>query len=266
MPHHRPAARITTHLVVAATPLLVATLMSTTAVWAPAHAQGLVEPSVPTVTAVSPAADAGGVAIGDSVMATFSEPVQGVDGTSFTLRADGASTDVAAVVTYDVPAGIATLDPAADLEPSTRYTAALTGGPSAIRDLEGNVLADLSWTFTTATPALPAATPAAPPVTSPAGDATGVPVADNVTATFAEPVEGLDGASFTLRADGATTDVAATVTHDATTGVVTLDPAADLEANTRYTATLTALRGTTGNPLPTTSWSFTTGGPATPSV
>jgi hypothetical protein len=53
------------------------------------------------------------------------------------------------------------------------------------------------------------------------------------------------------------------VTYNATTRVATLNPNATLAANTRFTATLTggaaAIRDAGGNPIPTTSWSFTTG-------
>jgi len=40
------------------------------------------------------------------------------------------------------------LNPSASLAPGTVYTVALTGGPTAIRDLAGNPLASSSWTFT----------------------------------------------------------------------------------------------------------------------
>ena len=89
---------------------------------------------------------------------------------------------------------------------------------------------------------------------SPANGATNVAAATNVTATFSEPVQGVDGSSFTLRQSGAAAGVSAVVSYNATTRVATLDPAADLAAGATYTATLgSAIRDAAGNPLaPTT--------------
>ncbi len=77
--------------------------------------------------------------------------MQGVSGTTFTLKA-GTSAAVAAAVTYDAATRIATLDPSADLAANTQYTATLTGGASAIKGATGTPLATVSWTFTTAAP------------------------------------------------------------------------------------------------------------------
>ncbi len=209
-----------------------------------------------TVTARTPAVDATGVAVGDPVTATFSDAVQGVGPTTFTLKA--GTTAVAATVTYDAATRIATLRPTAALAANTRYTAALTGGASAIRTMAGTPLANVSWTFTTAAPA----DTAAPTVTArtPAAGATGVAAGAPVTATFSEAVTGVDGATFTLKAGSAA--VAATVTYDAATRVATLRPTAAPAANSQYTATLTggptAIRDAANNPLANLSWTFTT--------
>ena len=57
--------------------------------------------------------------------------------------------------------------------------------------------------------------------------------------------------------------MAAAVSYNATTRVVTLDPDANLQADTRYTVTLTGgssgISDLAGNPLVTVAWSFTTG-------
>ena len=104
----------------------------------------------PTVTSKTPVPNATGIAIGGDVTATFSDAVQNVSGTTFTLKA-GAAT-VAADVTYDAPTKVATLNPKADLAANTQYTATLTGGGSAIKGATGTPLATVSWTFTTAAP------------------------------------------------------------------------------------------------------------------
>ncbi len=210
----------------------------------------------PTVSSRTPAAAATNVGVSTNVTATFSEPVTGVSGTSFTLEGPG-TTPVGAVVTYDGPSRTATLNPSADLAANTTYTARLTG---AISDTAAtpNALAPLSWTFTTA----PAADTTPPTVSSrtPAAAATNVGVSTNVTATFSEPVTGVSGTSFTLEGPG-TTPVGAVVTYDGPSRTATLNPSADLAANTTYTARLTgAISDTaaTPNALAPLSWTFTT--------
>ena len=55
------------------------------------------------------------------------------------------------------------------------------------------------------------------------------------------------------------------MTYNPTSRVATLTPSAPLAANTQYTATLTggasAIKGATGTPLATVSWTFTTAAP-----
>jgi methionine-rich copper-binding protein CopC len=205
----------------------------------------------PTVTARSPGVNATAVAVGTNVTATFSEAVTGVSDTSFTLT-DPAGAAVAAVVTYDAATRVATLNPNANLLADTKYTATLTGD---IRDAAGNALTSTSWTFTTGPrPTVTTRTPAA--------NATGVSRTANVTATFSEAVTGVSGTTFTLKTPANAT-VAAAVSYDAATKTATLNPSADLASNTTYTATLTggptAIRDAVGNPLTSTSWTFTTG-------
>ena len=145
---------------------------------------------------------------------------------------------------------VATFDPKAPLSADTRYTASVT---SAIKDAAGLALPATSWTFTTGpAPALTARTPGA--------NATGVARSAAVTATFSEPVTGIGAAAFTLRNARTGAAVAATVSYNRTTRVATLDPSGTLAADTRYTASLsTAVKDAGGNPLPATTWTFTTG-------
>jgi parallel beta-helix repeat protein len=76
--------------------------------------------------------------------------------------------------------------------------------------------------------------------TTPAGGATGVATSTNITATFSEPMKAstLTTLTVTLTAQGSTTPVAATVSYDAATRVVTLDPTSVLANNMLYTATI----------------------------
>ena len=214
----------------------------------------------PTVTARVPATGATGVAVGADLSATFSEAVQGVSTGSFTVRA-GAAAAVAATVTAGPGANQFTLNPTANLAAATVYTATLTGGAAAIRDLAGNPLTNVTWTFTTAA----AGDTTAPTVgsQSPANNATGVAVASNITATFSEAVTGVTTAgNVTVRVGTLATGtlVPSAVTYNAATRVMTINPTANLAADTRYTVRLTGgIRDAALNALVPTSWTFLTG-------
>src|SRR4051812_11678333 len=218
-----------------------------------------VDTTAPTVTGTSPADGATGVPASTNVPATFSEPVQGVSGSTFTLTPAGGTAVPASVTQGAGNQWI--LDPASDLAAGVTYTATLTGG---ITDTSTNAFAGASWTFTTAAPA--DTTPPTVTATSPADGATGVAVDANVTATFSEPVKAVNGTNFKLRNTATNTVVGATVTYDATSLTGTLNPGASLAAGTQYTATLTggatAIRDNANNPLATRSWTFTTAGTA----
>ena len=96
----------------------------------------------PTVAlALAPTARA---AYDGPVVATFSEPVTGVSGSTFQLRRGGVL--VPASVSYDPTTQRATLWPTAVLAGDAVYQASLTSG---IVDHAGAPLAPLSWQFTT---------------------------------------------------------------------------------------------------------------------
>ncbi|MGH3088542.1 MAG: Ig-like domain-containing protein, partial [Rubrobacteraceae bacterium] len=106
---------------------------------------------------------------------------------------------------------------------------------------------------------------------SPAENATGVPRNTNVTATFSEAMEeaSVEAAGVVkLVKQGRTNAVAASVTYDAVTRKVTLDPNANLEAGTAYTATVTTgAKDLAGNALAADkTWTFTTAGTPPPPI
>ncbi len=177
----------------------------------------------PTVTARSPLTGATNIPVGDNITATFSEPVNGVNATRFTLRQGTATTGalIARAVTYDPATRTATLNPNANLAANTQYTARLLAG---ITDASGAPLPPVTWSFRTTAPNTP------PTVTarSPGSRRVRGCVGTNVTATFSEPVVGVNGGTFTLRQGTATTGplVASTVTSTATTA--TLNPTTNL--------------------------------------
>ena len=97
----------------------------------------------PTVISTQPAADAGGVALGSKVSATFSEPVDAAS-ISFTVR-DSAGRPILGNVTYNASTRTATFSPLAGLAPKTTYTASVTA-----RDLAGNSMTTpKTWSFRT---------------------------------------------------------------------------------------------------------------------
>ncbi|WP_221177033.1 peroxidase family protein [Nocardioides pocheonensis] len=211
----------------------------------------LADTTAPTVTARNPAPNATGVPQTTTVTATFSEPVQGVSGTTFRLRNTVNGLNVSATVT--MVGNTATLTPTAPLANNTQYTATLTGGATAIRDLAGNPLTTTSWTFRTALDVTP------PTVTSrsPAPGETGVPVGSNVVVTFSEPVT-LGANSFTLT-NAAGRRVLAVVTLSVDGRTATLNPALNLPAGQTFTVALTnGVRDLAGNRLAPLTWTFRT--------
>jgi len=108
--------------------------------------------TAPTVSNVSPADGATGAGISGNVTATFSEEMDAatLNASSFTLVKQGTTTPVPATVTYDGTTRSAVLNPDADLEFGTTYTATILGGAGGAKDFAGNPLAaDMVWSFTT---------------------------------------------------------------------------------------------------------------------
>ncbi len=211
---------------------------------------------MPTVTAVTPLANATGVALATAVTATFNTPMNAATFTTatFTLQAAGAATPVTATV--GVAGSTATLTPAAALTPNTVYTATIA---STVASGGGVALgANYTWNFTTA---------AAPVVslTAPANAATSVALNTSVVATFSTSMTAatFTTATYTLTAAGSATIVPATVT--ASGANATLTPTAPLAGGTVYTATIAStVTSTAGVPLGTAyTFSFTTAPPPT---
>lgn len=113
----------------------------------------LADTTAPTVSSISPASGATGVARGTNVLATFSEAMDPatINTNTFELRGPGGVL-VPAAVTYDTTNRRATLNPNSNLAAVTTYTATVKGGTTDPRakDLAGNALAaNRVWTFTT---------------------------------------------------------------------------------------------------------------------
>ena len=207
----------------------------------------------PTVTARTPGSNATSVAVGSNITATFSEAVTGVTATNATLRVGTSATGtlISAVVTYNTTTRVLTLNPNANLASDTRYTVRLAAG---ITDSAGNPLVALNWSFVTGpAPSVTARTPGV--------NATKVSRTGNVTATISEAVTRVTSTTATLRLGTSATGtlIASAVTYNATTRLITINPSATLASNTVYTVRLSGIVDVAGNPLPPTTWSFTTG-------
>jgi methionine-rich copper-binding protein CopC len=209
-------------------------------------------PSSPYLISQGPAVGRVGVAVGTTVTARFNTNMQAatIHGGTFQIL-DGLGVPVPAIVAYNSTNRTATLTPSAPLNPATTYTPSLSG----IRDSANRLLAPTSWTFRTA-PTLEGTPPVASPI-APAPGATGVSIHADASASFSEDVQGATMA-FTLRI-GTGAPVAASLTYDPATRVVTLDPNAALRANTTYTASISGARDLAGNLMATRTWTFATG-------
>jgi hypothetical protein len=217
-----------------------------------------------SVTSVSPVSGATGVSTGTGVSAVFSSALAPTSVTSTTFQlTDPSNNLVAASVVYNASTLAATLTPTSGLAVGTTYTALLHGGltPPTVVDAAGNPLsANVTWSFTTASPLPP---PAVSAVT-PASGTTGVAVTTTPTATFNHAMNAatLTTTTFVLQGPGGTT-VPATVAYNSTTFTATLTPSSSLAASTTYTATIVG--GSSGvfdaNGLALSSsvaWTFTT--------
>lgn len=216
----------------------------------------------PTVLATIPLDAATNVPLNQIVNAAFSKAMNPatINSLTFTLTGPGA-TAVSGLVAYAAVGDTLTFTPAANLAPSTLFTATITTG---VTDLAGTALVNnYVWTFTTGT----GIANVAPELVSavPANLATNVPLNQAISATFTEAMNPLTiiNTTYELTGPGAT-PITATVAYDAVNFIATLTPTAPLTASTTYTVTVTTgATNATGTPLGNTGapnpWTFTTG-------
>ena len=214
----------------------------------------------PTVTAVSPAANAVNVPVNTrAITAAFSEAMDpaSINTASFTLACP-AGAAVAGSVSYAATGSIATFAPTGTLPPGTTCVASIS---TAARDLRGNRLAaPFVWRFTTG--AAPDTTQPVVSTTQPAANAANVAINSALSVSFSEALDPLsvNTSSFTL-ACPAGVAVNGSVSYEMGSNTALFTPTGNLPASTTCTATLsTAIRDTAGNSLAAPySWTFTTG-------
>ncbi len=232
----------------------------------------------PTVTAVTPANNATGVATNlGGVTVAFNEPMAPLTGTStFTVTCAAPCLNPAGTLSLDGTNRIATFAVPAGLTANTTYTATVTAARSLATGL---ALANpYVWEFTTGAVAdvTRPRVAATVPVTTVPGPTPGVPTNSAVSATFTKDMaaNSISGSSFTLSCGAPCVAPAGAVAYSPGNRTAVFTPAATLAPATTYVATVTtgatdlAGNALAGNqaPLPGASdyvWSFTTAaGPA----
>lgn len=103
----------------------------------------------PVVTSRTPAPGATFVRRANNITVTFSEAIQGAGTSTITVKNTATGALVPASVYRYGTTNQWILDPSASLAAKTNYTVTVTGGAAAIRDLAGNPLTSVSWSFTT---------------------------------------------------------------------------------------------------------------------
>jgi hypothetical protein len=214
-----------------------------------------IPPVVPSVMSVTPAQGAANVSVNTLITATFSTAMNtgSISNTTFTVLAPG-NVAVTGAVTLSADGMVATFMPTGGaLANSTTYTATITTGAMSTASVP--LVGAYVWTFTTITPQ-PAVV-----ATVPANTATGVPVAQVLSARFNEAMNCATlkspATTFTLTGPGATP---VTGTIACTGAVASFTPNADLAFNTVYTAMIsTGAQDPAGTPLAGVfTWTFST--------
>jgi hypothetical protein len=229
----------------------------------------------PTVTAVVPLNQATAVPTNTTFLtAAFSEPINTVSGTTFTLTAPGLT--ATGTMAFDTSNRIATftLTGGTTLAAQTVYTATVSGAKSLATGV--SMAAPFAWTFTTgaaASATRPGVTQTSPATTVP-GPTPGVPANAAISAVFSQ---GMAPASISTDSFQVTCPIpgippAGTVTYDVGSRTALFTPFAALVVGTTYTATLTtAITNLAGSALagnqaalPAASdyvWTFTAAAP-----
>lgn len=224
---------------------------------------GTVDTIAPTVVKFSPTDAATGVALNSNIVFSFTELIERGVGSLVLKTAAGAvveTFDAATSASLNIAGNILTINPTVDLQPSTQYV--LTAASGTVKDRAGNAYTGISgYDFTTVDTTAPIVTAFAP-----LDGATGVALGSTIVLTFNEAVQRGSG-NIEIRAGSHTGTLVesfnvATSTNLRLSGnTLTLNPSADLEADTSYFVVLPAqtVKDLAGNPYAGTSrYDFTT--------
>jgi hypothetical protein len=206
----------------------------------------------PTVSSTNPLSAATGVGLNQKIAATFSRAMDATTITASTFTLKQGTTSVSGFVSYSGTTAI--FAPSSNLAANTVYTATITTGA---KDLASNALASsYVWSFTTGAAAI--VTPPTVATTDPLNAATGVAFDQKIAATFSEAMDASTITTATFTVMQGTSFVSGTVSYSGTTAIFA--PSSNLQANTKYTATITTgAKDLAGNSLTSSYvWSFTT--------
>jgi methionine-rich copper-binding protein CopC len=228
----------------------------------------------PTASSFSPADNATGVGVGDNLVINFSEAIQkGTGNLVIKKLSDNSVVETIAVTAANVTVSGSqvTINPAADLGSGTDYYVEIANG--AIKDIAGNNYAGITgnstWNFTTVAPA--DTTPPTASSLSPADNATGVGVGDNLVINFSEAIQkGTGNLVIKKLSDNSVVEtIAVTAANVTVSGTqVTINPTADLGSGTDYYVEIAngAIKDIAGNNYAgitgNSTWNFTTVAPA----
>ena len=190
------------------------------------------------------------------IQVTFTEPVTGVNASTFFARNLATGALITGTMTSSSNGKIWRIFPSTPMAEDTKYRVSIVGGVTGVRDLAGNPFSSVNWEFLTGwRPLLTTWTPAV--------GATGVPTTTNLVMGFSESVTGVTSTTFVLKnlATGAVIPSTLASTNSGKTW--TLTPTAPLAPGTTYRFDLigskTGIRDLAGNPLGSMGWTFTTG-------
>ncbi len=188
----------------------------------------------PTLDSSTPVDNATAVAVGDNIILTFNESV--TDGTGNIVISDGSgdtrTIDVTDGTQVSFSGSSVTINPTADLNINAIYNVQMASG--VIEDSSGNAFAGISDT-TTLNFATPDTLNPTLVSSSPADDATAVSVSSNIVLTFSETVvAGTGNIVISNGGDTRTIDVTDGTQVSFSGNTVTINPTADLNANTIY--------------------------------
>ncbi|MEI6646173.1 MAG: Ig-like domain-containing protein [bacterium] len=224
----------------------------------------------PTVSTLSPADNATGVALGSNLVVTFSEAIAiGTGNITITNLTDATQTAIAITSgspQVTVSGSQLTINPTTDLVAGRDY--AILIAATAVKDIAGNLFAGISdettWNFTTTNSDT---IPPAISSLSPANSATNVPTVNNLVVTFSEAIS-IGTGNITLKnltdATQTTIDITSGSQVSVAGAVLTINPTADLTAGKSYAIRIdaTAITDKSGNFFvgiaDDATWNFTT--------
>jgi hypothetical protein len=206
----------------------------------------------PTVTSTIPLNEAISTSISSNISANFSTEMDpsSITITSFTVKQGALSLAGEASYTDST----ATFNPTENMLPNTIYNATIT---TEVKNVSGATMENnFTWSFTTG--AIPDLTAPTATFSDPAANAVGVAINKLITVTFSEPMDAASITALTYTLKQGSVAVPGAVSYSGLRATFT--PAANLEYNKVYTATVTTgAKDPAGNVLAAnTVFSFTT--------